>query len=255
MKITNIKFPVEGIVSKEMLERSSKIGIEELYKFILKFILKPGILANNPGSTSCLFPFGAESGSEGSVSPGLAIDGSGNIIEMTESGSISLSDAELGKVLCIQYNTQTTGTIKTLKPLTGEYEDVSVEKVPLFSWVDPALEYGDTKVPLGKLFIDGTTYKFDTTSKFRRIAIINVRNPVSGHYISEFPYSNQQWGSLYNVLAYRGYGTTNKNAWGMELEDIENGIESIRAMIFTGGIPCSDFDTGENKDYLKVEGV
>jgi len=264
-EIIKVLYPKKGLVTQEMLETASEIGVLELYRSLKDIFYKPGILSYECDS-DVLLPAVTTSGI--TVSVGTAVTYSGKLVSVVETLSKSLNLASyVGKTLFIKYVTTTSDDIQTRRPSSGDWYSVSTVKSQnvddVLFWVDsydPSSDqdlstYPDA-VPLGKLMYIAGTYAFSVSDGHRRLALPNIPFIGTGHWDGEItPGVTELTSNLYHFLACEGHGTrSTNNPFGLTATDIEHVLATYKSLIYRAGIPVDGFgSTTTNNDWLLVE--
>lgn len=264
-EIVKILFPEGKLVSPEMLETASELGILELQRYFGSRggFLRPGVFA--PAlDTNKLLPVTTPSGI--TVSAGRGITSSGYFVSVATGGVSWTTDlaSNLNKTLFIKYHTDVDDTIQSLDPTSGIYEDVATIKSQdgdsIFFWAtytpssDPTMTLYPDSIPLGKLIQVGGNYSFLLGDGHRRLALPLIPFVDVGHYDGEFTPNVESFCSLYEFLSSCGHSTrSTTNPFGLSTTDISLLLATVKSIVYRAGIPAQDLLTDDNKDYLKCE--
>lgn len=260
--IVKVGYPLEHLITQEMLEKASELGHLEIKSLLKKLFYRPGVVENRYNSNT-LYPVVIDQGTgRVDISEGLAVAYDGSLIACSgETMYVSLA-GNLNKTLFVKYVEAVTDDITTINPIDSSEVNVATVKSQasgdIFFWVvgyDPATDadlsdYPDS-VPIGKLLQSGGVYYFGDTGGHRRTALINLMYPSTGHWNGEITPLTAFGVSIYNLLACRGHAPrSSANPFGESTSDIQNLLQTVRNLMINAGIPAEDFTVDDNRNYL-----
>jgi len=180
MAYVKILFPNHTIVKTEQLESILENSLDTIRKVLSNLGEQPGIVGNKNSDDLKITDYSSDGDNLSfKIQPGIGVTFTGKIIVIPSVITVNVSGLSNwnNKYITLNYQTQTTSSLQTIKTTTGETIDVSVERVSdssIVTFEDTDLSDINDVIILGMFKWDGSDLTYIGNPPYRKYFSIKV---------------------------------------------------------------------------------